>query len=78
MSSEDGGPENGSLENTGVVGVKGMSSEISDLEVVELAGVLITEDEGERVGVAGRDAREHATNWLPCKYHCTTKVAALE
>lgn len=42
--------------NAGVVGVKGKSSDVSDIDVVELIGVL-TEDAGERIGVTGKAAK---------------------
>ena len=48
---------NGSLENDGVVGVRGMSSDISDMDVDELLGGLRAEEAGERIGVMGRDAK---------------------
>jgi len=49
--------ENRSLEYDGVVGVRGMSSDISDADVDELMGVL-TAEAGERVGVTGSVAME--------------------
>ena len=42
--------EKGSLENGGLVGVRGISSEISEAEVVALAGVLMHDEAGDRVG----------------------------
>jgi len=50
--------ENGSDENDeGLVGVKGKSSEISDIVVVALIGVLVPDIE-ERFGVTGK--------WMVC------------
>ena len=57
LSSEEYELVNGSLENDGVVGVRGMSSDTSDMDVVELLGVLIAEEAGERIGVTGKDAK---------------------
>ena len=51
LSSDECATEYVSLLN-GVDGVKGISSEISDMEVVELAGVLKA-DRDERLGVTG-------------------------
>jgi len=52
--------ENGSLENGGLVGVRGMSSDISEALVVVLevlVGVLIYDDAGDRVGVIGSNVK---------------------
>ena len=53
LSSDECATEYVSLLN-GVDGVKGISSEISDMEVDELAGVLKT-DRDERLGVTGNE-----------------------
>ena len=53
LSSDECATEYVSLLN-GVDGVKGISSEISDMEVVELAGVL-NADKDERLGVTGNE-----------------------
>ena len=54
LSSDECELEKGSLLNAGVTGVRGMSSEMSEAVVVELAGVLMTDIE-ERFGVTGKD-----------------------
>ena len=57
LSSEEWELGNGwSLENGGVVGVTGISSERSDTDVEQLVGVLSVYVE-ERLGVTGRDGR---------------------
>ena len=40
LSSEEWPPENGSLENIGVVGVRGISSDKSETDVEQLVGVF--------------------------------------
>src|SRR6188768_2935511 len=57
LSSDEYVPEKGSLLNDGVVGVMGMSSEMSEAVVVALAGVVMADDD-ERLGVTGRDGRD--------------------
>jgi len=59
LSSDECDVEKGSLLKAGVVGVRGMSSEMSEAEVVELAGVLMADIE-ERFGVTGREGVEGA------------------
>lgn len=56
LSSDGYEPENGSLENVGVTGVSGMSSETSDSDVVELGGVT-TVHRLLRFGVTGNEGR---------------------
>jgi len=65
LSSEEYDAEKGSLLNAGVTGVSGMSSEMSEADVVELAGVLMAETE-ERLGVTGREEAE-GTKRLPSR-----------
>jgi len=62
LSSEEC-DEKRSLLNAGVIGVRGISSEMSEADVVELAGVLTAEIE-ERFGVTGRGGTA-ATKRLP-------------
>jgi len=60
-------PPNGSLENAGVVGVRGKSSsDWSETDVVELIGVL-TADGGERIGVTGKGDGVGRTYRPPCR-----------
>jgi len=54
LSSDEYELEKGSLENEGVVGVRGISSDMSETEVEQLIGVL-TVDAEVRLGVTGRD-----------------------
>ena len=55
MSSSDRTEVENSKENDeGLVGVKGKSSEMSDIVVVALIGVLVPESNAERFGVAGK------------------------
>lgn len=54
LSSDECNVEKGSLLNAGVTGVRGISSEMSEAEVVELAGVLMAESD-ERLGVTGSE-----------------------
>ena len=57
LSSEEWELGNGwSLENGGVVGVTGISSDRSDTDVEQLVGVLSVYIE-ERLGVIGRDGK---------------------
>jgi hypothetical protein len=53
LSLSEYNAEKGSVENAGLVGVSGISSEQSEADVVALVGVL-TVDKGERVGVTGK------------------------
>jgi len=54
-SSDRNELENGSEENDeGLVGVKGKSSEMSDIVVVALIGVLVPDTNAERFGVVGK------------------------
>jgi len=64
LSSDECATEYVSLLN-GVDGVKGISSEISDMEVVELAGVLKA-DRDERLGVTG-NGQGPVANRPPCR-----------
>jgi len=64
LSSEECEAKNGSLLNAGVTGVRGISSEISDADVVELVGVLKVEA-NERLGVTGNGAEAHRRKRLP-------------
>lgn len=66
LSSEEYDPEKGSLGNEGVVGVSGMSSEVSDTDVEQLMGVF-TVDVDDRLGVTGRDANACRAKRPPCK-----------
>jgi len=59
-------PPNESLENAGVVGVRGKSSDWSETDVVELVGVL-TADGGERIGVTGKGDGVGRTYRPPCR-----------
>ena len=65
LSSDEYVTEYVSLLNNGVDGVKGISSEISDTEVVELAGVLKA-DRDERLGVTG-SGKGPVANRPPCR-----------
>ena len=65
LSSDECVIEHVSLLNNGVDGVKGMSSEMSDMEVVELAGVLKT-NRDERLGVTGK-GKGPVANRPPCR-----------
>jgi len=65
LSSDECVTEYASLLNNGVDGVKGMSSEISDTDVVELAGVLKA-DRDERLGVTG-NGKGRTANRPPCR-----------
>lgn len=65
LSSDMYEPEKGSLENAGLVGVAGISSERSDAVVETLIGVLIL-GEYARMGVIGSGAngwREKRPPW---------------
>ena len=65
LSSDECVTEYVSLLKSGVDGVKGISSDISDTDVVELAGVLKAERD-ERVGVTGNGKGREA-NRPPCR-----------
>lgn len=56
MSSSDSNElENGSEENdAGLVGVKGKSSDMSDIVLVALIGVLVPDSKADRFGVVGK------------------------
>jgi len=66
LSSEGHEPENGSLQNVGVVGVSGMSSDMSDSDVVELMGVVAA-DTDVRFGVTGNEGSVWRTKRPPCR-----------
>jgi len=67
LSLDECGCPKGSLENAGVVGVRGKSSDLSETDVVELIGVLIAEEGGERIGVTGRVVDGGRTYRPPCR-----------
>jgi len=66
LSSDAYEPENGSLVNEVVVGVRGMSSDISDTDVEQLIGVLAAEVE-DRLGVIGKDVNVWRMKRPPCR-----------
>lgn len=64
LSSEECEAENVSLLNAGVTGVRGISSEMSEADVVELVGVFRAEAD-ERLGVTGNGVEVRRGKRLP-------------